>query len=592
MILQSCLHLWLSLANLSLALQTSIFTTHVAQKQVSSSTLGEFRPDSAVPQAIAIAAGSGSSSTAKINGLQTAEPTNQHQPQEDQHSSTGTSHNFLNKPQRSSDPPRNQREFLEPWPEAIKRLRPLLKKFKSGYYNSFVLPTKHLLNQFEKHNQVAIFSEIDHLQHTYGEAYQTYKSLDSAGQKRYWEIYNKEGNAESSGLSPRLARTSTLGREGKNKAAVTTKSRVRSSQRMANWAMDLLKHLERNQHEYDTALSTSINLVENFVQKFSNNGRVSDVSRRIRDWKSRNPSRMPTLKYAYQADFINLFGPGDLAKPSLNDPTELTRLKKLWHVNSNELEAILKASSEVKSMLADLYTAKEKDVQRGRWISFLRSSTELIQAFENACDRQDTIHRDLQAAFGDEQTLLHKMKDIAAMRTPDEEWTDRQFTSVYYDLLPFIDPLRPGRRHEDYPDITPLLQQFGLHTTPRAMAELMKLSEALVPFLRVQYTHQILARDFRKSLEASFDGLTQHQIPLLLKRTAELLSASPTPARPRYLLMLDAVKDSIYRFFNNLKSSRISSFKPPPIQFPSFRPPLFSFPAAQSMKQTASHSKD
>lgn len=285
MAIQSCLIGYFSLANLCLALQACLFT-HIQKKQVSSSTLAQFVPDSSFPQAMVIATDSGYSSTAKINHL-TVESTSQHQ----QHS-TATSHNFLNKLQSSSDAHRNQREFLEHWPEGIKQLRLLITRFKYRYYKSFIKSTKHFLNRLEKYNQVAIFSEIDHLQHTYGEAYQAYKSFDHpAGQKRYWDIFDKEGNAESSGLSPRLARTSTFGTEGKNKAAVTTKARVRTSQRMAKWAMTLLDQLERHQHQYDTALSTSINLVENFVQKFSNKGKVSDVSQRIRDWKSRNPSR-------------------------------------------------------------------------------------------------------------------------------------------------------------------------------------------------------------------------------------------------------------------------------------------------------------
>ncbi|PLW43997.1 hypothetical protein PCANC_08577 [Puccinia coronata f. sp. avenae] len=524
---------------------------------------GKFNQEPKLPKYAILTSTSDSTRAAPID-RQTTKPTND---ENRDLNSIKSSPNTLREPHTSSQLPRDRRKLLETWSDGLQPFKSHLKTLKTGYQN-FLSSAKDFLNLFEKYKQVAVFSENDHLQEIFGETYEYYKTLQLTEQRRFWEVFEKEGNAEARGLSPRLTRTSTFGQDGKRKAAVLTEAKVRHSRKMVFWGMKIVARIEESKGEYNRALEQSMNLVRDFVRKHSNDEEVSDVSRRIRNWKKMHPSEMPPLKHPYQAAFIDIFGPGNLAKPELGDLSEKERFQKLWQVNTEQMNAILKVSSEAKSILVDLFAANERNIQRGFW-RYVGSSKRHRKETEEAAQRQDLVHKQLLATFASEEELVAKMKTIASLRITDEEWADRRFAREHYDILPFVDPLRAGRRHEDHPDITPMLRDFGLHTTPRTAAELMKLSDALVPLLRAQYKQQITARVFREALEASFDGATQYRILLLLPRVVQVMKSSPTHPRPLHSFLFDTAKEYLSRLFKNIKLKRYSTFKPQ--RFPSFR---------------------
>ncbi|EFP80889.2 uncharacterized protein PGTG_07141 [Puccinia graminis f. sp. tritici CRL 75-36-700-3] len=462
-------------------------------------------------------------------------------------------------PRKPIQGPRDQSSFLEKWPNRIQRLRSRFKKLKTDY-RRLVRSTKAFLNLFERYNKVAIFSEIDYLKEIFGETYDYYKTLDRTEQNRFWEIFEEIGKSEHAGLSPRLAKTSTFARNARHELAKVNRDRVRTSKRVVFRAMQILEEIEKGQDEYDKALESSTKLVEDFVRSFTNNGKVPHISQRIRDWKREHPLGIPPMEYQYQLVFAAIFGPGDITKPQKNDFADFRRFEKLWQVTHQQMHAIWEVSSEAKSMLADLYTAEEKNAQRGLWLwKYLSPTSEYKQAIQKSREQQKAIHEKLSAVFESKQALEEKMEAIAETRALDEEWTDKRFSSVHYDLLPFIDPLRATRRYEDHPDITPLLRHFGIHTTPRAIKRLMELSEALIPHLRVQYKQQILAGDVRRVLETGLNGATQYRISILLKKVVEKLQSTTPEPRPLHSRLFDAAKGYILRFINSFRPKRAAS---------------------------------
>ncbi|KAH9451277.1 hypothetical protein MJO28_009200 [Puccinia striiformis f. sp. tritici] len=544
-------HLWLSLTHLCLVSHASVFAE---AKEDPVGKVEEFDqifrgPHSTIPSRSGLASGG-------HFDVQTPEPKTQTRDQ----SLTDANRSSLGSPseptQRSTGP-HDQKKFLDKWPDRIQRLKSLLKKCKSNY-RSLVLSIKDFLNMFERYNKVAIFSEIDHLKDIFGEAYDYYKTLEEAERNRFWKVFEEKGNADNAGLSPRLARAPTFGRSGRveqAKAGVNNRGKVRAAQKKVFKAMTILDRINRGRDEYDKALETSVNLVEDFVRKFSNNARVSHISQRIRDWKAKHPSGIPRMKHAYQVVFADLFGPGDITKPEEVDVAESQRFQDLWQVTEPQMSAIWGVSGEAKSMLADLYVAEEKNTQRGLPIlRKLTSTPEYREAIQESRRRQDAIHEKLLAAFTDDKALREKMEDLAESRAADEEWADRSSSRLHYDLLSFIDPLRAARSYEDHPDINPLLRHFGLHTTPRAIRNLMELSEALIPHLKVQYKQQIPARDFRRTLEAGFNGATQYRVSIILKETIEFLKSTTPPRRPLHSILFDAAKDYILRFVDKFRS--------------------------------------
>jgi hypothetical protein len=114
-----------------------------------------------------------------------------------------------------------------------------------------------------------------------------------------------------------------------------------------------------------------------------------------------------------------------LAKPELGDLSEKERFQKLWQVNTEQMNAILKVSSEAKSILVDLFAANERNIQRGFW-RYVGSSKRHRKETEEAAQRQDLVHKQLLATFASEEELVAKMKTIASLRITDEEWADRR----------------------------------------------------------------------------------------------------------------------------------------------------------------------
>ncbi|OAV90881.1 hypothetical protein PTTG_11896, partial [Puccinia triticina 1-1 BBBD Race 1] len=443
---------------------------------------------------------------------------------------------------RSRPGPGGRSKLLEKWPDRVQKFKSYFKRVKSEY-RSLIRSAKDFLNLFERYKDVAIFSEIDHLKEIIGEAHDYYKLLGTTKQKEFWNLFEKEGKSERGALFPRLAKTSTFGRKGKDdlaQAILDNEPKVRTSRAMAAFALETLASIEKGKAKYDEALASSTKLVEDFVRTFANNRKVSDVSQRIRHWKSKHPSEIPSsLQHPYQVVFADLFGPGDIAKPEKDDSEGFRRFQKLWQVTNKQILAIWEVSTQAKKMLADLYTAEEINAQRGSSLwRFLRPAAKYKQEIEQSHKLQREIHDKLSDVFENPKELKKKMADIAAAKTTDEEWADKCFNNVHYHLLPFIDPLRACRRHEDYPDITPLLNDFGISSSIRAMKRLMELSEALVPHLRVLYKQQMIARDFRTELEARLNGASQYRLWNHLKKIVEI-DKSSTPKRQslhRFLL--------------------------------------------------------
>ncbi|MBW0480586.1 hypothetical protein O181_020301 [Austropuccinia psidii MF-1] len=396
---------------------------------------------------------------------------------------------------------------------------------QSHLHNAFLF-IQYKLKGLPRYNDVPVFSEIPRLKKLFGEAHEFYQGLNEEDRKEFWLRYENifTKNVEPiirQRLSP-YPMTTTLN-WGVNKInALVAKLAPRvitNAVLTARQAFDTLTKIEQVSEDYDLALAKALRLTKNFLREYSNQASISKVSHRIRGWKTRNPSKKLTLNHRYQLHFLDLFGPGNLAKPDLDDAKSIQRLVVDWGLDEATVKTIVGEVDEVNLALQELYAIEEKKYLRRFFHEFYsKYRDEYKDRRKEPLARLDELHQSLLKHFEDLQSLENTFDFIYKKRLTERDLADRTYSKTHYELLPFIEPLRPSRKPQHLPDINPVLSDFGLHTSMYTAKQLMKLNKNLRPLLSRQYHHAMIATDFRQQFESSFDGAGQYCIQRFLKR--------------------------------------------------------------------------